>query len=321
MAYAPKTCAECGCKSPQNQMTRREVAKKATFKSRKSVTPLTFIGAFVGSKKAKGAIESWAFTTSSRKGSANAGTKTVFVCGPNVGCGAGSSSSDDNMGLLTLLLLPIGAVWVIISHLFENRSSIKSGFVKFGQFFASIFRFTRSGTKAAVKRGSSLAYAKSLRSMPDADVLKEAFSGNEFQTIACYVLMHEIANADGKFSRAEKKRIKNTVKLSHKGYFVADRIIKQSLQKAVIKLLRKHILHGREFVFSIIENLFTIAAADGIVDQDELSMIEVIAKDVGLNQLEFDEIKNEKHHTLVSTGIKFRTDEIDEQIISALEDK
>ena len=73
--------------------------------------------------------------------------------------------------------------------------------------------------------------------------------------------------------------------------------------------------------FSIIENLFTIAAADGIVDQDELSMIEVIAKDVGLNQLEFDEIKNEKHHTFVSTGIKFRTDEIDEQIISALEDK
>ena len=44
MAYAPKTCAECGCKSPQNQMTRREVAKKATFKSHKSVTPLTFIG-------------------------------------------------------------------------------------------------------------------------------------------------------------------------------------------------------------------------------------------------------------------------------------
>ena len=27
-----------------------------------------------------------------------------------------------------------------------------------------------------------------------------------------------------------------------------------------------------------------------------------------------------KHHTLVSTGIKFRTDEIDEQVISALED-
>ena len=37
-----------------------------------------------------------------------------------------------------------------------------------------------------------------------------------------------------------------------------------------------------------------IAAADGIVDQNELSMIEVIAKDVAFYQLEFDEIKNEK---------------------------
>ena len=320
MTYAKRTCAKCGKQSPQNLMEKKEVARKANFKSRKSVTPLTFIGAFAGSKKAKGALESWAFTTSSRKGSANAGTKTVYVCGPNVGCRAGSSSSGDSLNLLTLLLIPIGAVWVIISHLFENRSSIKSGIFKLGQFFASAFKFTRSSTKAAVKKGSSLAYAKSLRSMPDADLLKEAFIGNEFQTIACYIFMHEIANADGKFSRAEKKRIKDTFKISQKGYFVADRIMKRSLQKAVKKLLKKHILHGREFVFSIIENLFMIAAADGIIDQNELSMIEVIAKDVGLTQLEFDEIKNEKHHTLVSTGIKFRTDEIDEQVISALED-
>ena len=40
-----------------------------------------------------------------------------------------SSSSGDSLNLLTLLLIPIGAVWVIISHLFENRSSIKSGFL------------------------------------------------------------------------------------------------------------------------------------------------------------------------------------------------
>ena len=326
MTYATKTCSKCSKKSPANEMRKSEVAKKANFKSRKSVTPLTFIGAVVGSKKAKGAIESWAFTTSSRKGTANAGIKTVFVCGPNVGCGAGSrssgsSSSDDSWELLTMLLIPIAAAWTIITHLFENRSSIKAGFIKFGQFLAAGFRLTRSSTKAAVKRGNSLAYARSLRSMSDSEVLKEAFIGREFQAIACHVLMHDIANADGKFSRAEKKRINSTVILSQKGYFVADRVMKKSLQKAVKKLLKEHILHGREFVYSTIENLFIIASADGIVDQAELSIIEIIAKEVGLTQSEFDEIKKAKHHALVSSGIKFSTDEIDDQIFDALEDK
>ena len=78
--FSLRTCSDCGAKRPANQMHSKSVrAGGATFRSRKSITPMTFIGSLLGSKKASGAIEGWLWNTSNRRGSAKT-YKQVNIC-------------------------------------------------------------------------------------------------------------------------------------------------------------------------------------------------------------------------------------------------
>lgn len=84
--YASKTCYQCGIILPANQMYRCEVeTAQLDGKSRKSVTPLTMVGALLGNKKSSGAMESWFFGTSSRKSKSKFRSKSVWLCGACAG--------------------------------------------------------------------------------------------------------------------------------------------------------------------------------------------------------------------------------------------
>ena len=83
-SYAKRTCHICGVHLPTNKMHAVFVNTSWKGRSRKSVTPLTFIGALIGSKKAVGALESWIFNTANRKYTGGNQT-TKWACYKHVG--------------------------------------------------------------------------------------------------------------------------------------------------------------------------------------------------------------------------------------------
>ena len=331
-SYAIRTCADCGIKKPADQMHKRIVKRKAGFKSRKSVTPLTFLGAFLGSKKASGAIESWAFTTSSRKGSASA-NKEIMLC---TVCSIKPRGGGGNVSLASVLLFPFWFPFWIMKMVFKffvllirtlfsiYRFAREHGidrkiFSFIGWTLSSLFGLAKSGGEKAMSSGEKKLYRRKLDALPDKDILAQAFQSNEFQEIVNFVLMREVASADGDFTRDERNFIRGTIEISNQATVLAEVIFEsKKLLKAFKVIISEHVLQNNEFVESIISNLFAIAEIDGKVDQDELDLIENLAAQIGMDNARFNQLKKAAHTSVVKSGKKFQTSDTDKMIAEAL---
>ena len=343
--YAIRTCTDCGIKKSADLMNKRTIEVAAYFKSRKSVTPLTLLGALFGSRKAGGAIESWLFTTSSRKGSA-VRKKEVILCAscdfkPRNEPGAGFS------GISKIILFPIwGPFWLIriifstilkilkiplkilkivykildSSIKYIRKNGLDRKFLSFLRgSISSVYGVTISGGSKVMTSGKKKVFARSLKARPDNYILSEAFINSEFQEIANYILMITVASADGRFTKDEKLFIQSTIEISPKSAVLGDVILeREKLRNAFIGVIQKHSLSNEDFIQSLVKNLFSIAEIDEVVDEKELAIIEELAKDLGFPKNKYIKIKNETHEKVLRSGKKFATENLEMMISDSL---
>ena len=107
--YAIRTCARCGVKKPANEMTSKTVSRSGRGSSRRSVNPLTFIGAFFEDKGSRRAIRQWAFQSTNRKYKGE-GTKEITLC---YNCVNKVSSANSSHVLLKIIFFPFYLAYLI----------------------------------------------------------------------------------------------------------------------------------------------------------------------------------------------------------------
>lgn len=332
--YAMWTCQNCGRKQPANLMSQRTVSGvRGQFRSRKSVTPLTFLGAILGSRKASGAIESWMFTTSNRRGTGTY-SKTVKLCSI---CSLTPGGSNFFGNFFKYLFFPIWAPFWLLKVIIRFIITLFKVLLSFAQYirkngwdarfislvvatFASIFGVAKFGTNKALTIGKKYSYKRSLNNLSANEVLEEVFRSNEFEEIVNYVLMLKVAGIDGNFSKDEKLFLRATLDISPKSSALSEFISNnEDLLNPLINLVPKHVKSDTKFIQSIVCNLFAISEQDGEVDKLEIGIIQNISTKIGMDAEDFEKVKKETYSRVIKSGKRFYTGNIKEIISEAIE--
>lgn len=332
--YAKATCFACKRKLPANEMQTKEIkVVRGGFSSRKSVTPMTFLGALLGSKKASGALESWFFNTSNRKGKGT-GSKEVHLCNK---CAIKNDISGFSVGglIFGILKLPFTLPMFIFKCVFQT---IKWVFFKPSAFILSlIITISPYAIKLATKIGlgalvtartssgyllsksKTLKYQRNIASWSDEELLKNAFESSEFIGIAEYLFAMDVANADGITSDDEVLYLSGELQVSEESKFISEKILNDEVLYLSYKNLIKNYLKTDKIrAQNLVVNLFYIAEVDGKVCFEELEVIRRIASDIGISKESFMEIEKSEHKRISDNGIRFVSENTDQKITELL---
>lgn len=320
--YGLRTCANCGAKRPANEMRSKSVrAGGATFKSRKSVTPMTLVGGLLGSKKASGALESWLFNTSNRRGSAKT-YKQVSIC---TTCHLKPDFSSYKFSIFFIFKIPYWCVKLSIQLFF---SAIKLAVLiltnpKIYLFLwaqmCNLVGLTAMGGKRAIQLANERSELKRVRSLSDEEALKEAFSSESFTVIANYVMMSRMAKVDGDFSRDEKRFINSSLDIDSTSIAIGERVlISDDLSNIFIDLIASKDGVDKKFSRQLVTNLFELARIDGTVDDAELNTLENFSKKLGLTAPDFNKLKAQAREETLELGGTFNPSDMDSKIAQAL---
>ena len=331
--YAVVTCHGCKIKLSADKTQVKEIKViKGGFSSRKSVTPMTFLGALLGSKKASGALESWFFTTSNRKGKGT-GSKEVRLCST---CATKNDMSGFSVGglIFGILKLPFTLPIFIFKCVFQT---IKWVFKIARLFLSLIITISPYGIKLATKIGlgalvtartssgylisksRTLKYQRNIASWSDKELLKNAFESLEFIGIAEYLFAMDVANADGITSDDEVLYLTEELLVSEESKFISERILSDEVLYLSYKhLIKNYLKTDNVRAQNLVVNLFYIAEVDGKVCFEELEVIRGIASDIGVSKASFMEIEKSEHKRISDNGSRFVSENTDQKITELL---
>ena len=323
--YATKTCSDCGAKRPANQMTTKSVrAGGATFRSRKSISPMTIIGSVAGSKRASGAIEGWLWNTSNRRGSAKT-YKQVNVCSI---CHLKPDLSTYRFDAFFIFKIPYWCLHLGVQLVF---SAIRLGIMiltnpkVYALLWAAtcnLVGLTVLGGKKATGLAQERLALKRVKALSDEDVLKEAFSSTDFSVISNYIMMTRVAAVDGNFSKDEKRFITSSLEIGSQAIALGNRILADhKLSDVFIDLIRSKDGVDKIFARELVTNLFALARVDGSVDESELQILTKFAKKLGLTKSDFGKLQNQAEADTIELGGTFNPTEMDAKIGEALAKK
>lgn len=318
--FALRTCSDCGAKRPANQMKSRSVrAGGATFKSRKSITPMTIVGGALGNKRASGAIQSWLFNTSNRRGSAKT-YKQVNIC---LKCYLKPDFSSLGGGFIsTLFLWPYKITWALSVSAIKVVLAILTNpkvYTSLWAVLCNIFGLTALGGKRASELAKEKLALKRLNLLDDKATLGEIFKSPEFSEITNYIMMSQVAAADGSFSRDEKRFINSSLEIGAEAIYLGQKVLAdQKLANIFIELIRSKDDVDKAFAKKIVTNLFALARVDGSVDESELQILSEYAGKLGLTAADFNKLKARARSETIETGGSFSTDGMDAKITDAL---
>ncbi|MGB1158917.1 MAG: TerB family tellurite resistance protein [Porticoccaceae bacterium] len=335
--FAIRTCYGCGKKKPANELHKKRVPRSGTYNSRKSVTPLTFLGFFLGSKKAKGALESWMFNTSNRKGKLS-GTKEVNLCDDCVSSGGSLIGYAFQLIGYPFKFLYFVVKWLYVKpFIFLSKNIIallKWIMTKVTQFgiillpivlkilqkvgLASIVGI-KTGAVTLVSKHNEIRSKRNIAEYSDAEIIKIAFESREFLSIAEFLFLTDVAMSDGEKSKNERVYLNEKIEISDEAKFIGKQIHKNDEVYRVFKeLIRGHIQNNELLVRNLIGNLFYIAEADGTVSFDEIEMISRISNDLGISKKLFEEIKKGQHERVIGNNNRFVAEDIEQKIIDLM---
>jgi uncharacterized tellurite resistance protein B-like protein len=321
-SHSLRTCCDCGIKRPANQMKSKSVrAGGATFRSRKSVSLMTFIGSGLGSKKASGAIEGWFFNTSNRRGSAKT-YKQVKICSI---CYLKPDLTGFTLNPFKIIFWCFKLVLQLALSTIRLAVMVLTNPKVYALLWASICSFlglTAIGGKKALGLAQERLVLRRVKTLSDEDVLKEAFSSSEFSEISNYVMMNRVATVDGSFSKDEKRYIASSLEIDSEAMALGNRVLAdQKLSDVYIGLIGSKDGVDRAFTKGLITNLFALARVDGSVDDSELQILTVFAEKLGLTKSDFDSLKEQAKAKTVELGGSFDPREMDAKIVEALAKK
>ena len=319
--FSLRTCCDCGAKRPANEMKSKSVrAGGATFRSRKSVSPMTFIGTAVGSKKASSAIEGWFWNTSNRRGSAKT-YKQVNVCSI---CYLKPDLSDSKLSLnpfkwilgcfKLVVQLALSAMRLAIMILTNPKV-----YALLWAATCNLVGLTVLGGKKATDLAQDRLALRRVKALSDEDVLKEAFSSTDFSEISNYIMMTRVATVDGDFSKDEKRFITSSLEIGSQAIALGNRILAdQKLLDVFIDLIRSKDGVDKIFARELVTNLFALARVDGSVDKSELQILAKFAEKLGLTKSDFGKLQNQAEADTIELGGTFNPTEMDAKIAEAL---
>ena len=117
--------------------------------------------------------------------------------------------------------------------------------------------------------------------------------------IALIILTAKLANADGQVSKEELIAIKNKLKIPDQEIDQVGKIFNKAKEESAgyepyAKQISQIYKNNPNVLEEVINILFYIAEADGNVSQSELNMMQHIAQIFGLNQSQFNSIKESR---------------------------
>ena len=116
-------------------------------------------------------------------------------------------------------------------------------------------------------------------------ILRKIYESDEFFDICMIVLMRAVGGADGKLSKEEMRTIKSKYSVS----VSSEKLITQLIEikghiDLVIEVMTKLFTGNTAVLELVINNLMTLAEADGEVSETELQEIHSIGKKLGLTR-------------------------------------
>lgn len=318
--FALRTCSDCGAKRATNEMKSRSVrAGGATFRSRKSITPMTMIGAAIGNKKATSAIGSWFFNTANRRGSVKT-YKQVNIC---TTCYLKPDFSTLRGGVFSWIMfwpiklgwpLAVSAAKVLIVTLTNPKI-----YTSLWAAFCNVLGLTRLGGQRASQLAREKIALRRIKSLDDQAVLSEVFKSTEFSEITNYIMMNQVAEVDGNFSKDEKRFINSSLEIGAEAMTLGKRVLADSkLSNVFVELIREKDDSDLAFAKRLLINLFSLASVDGDVDESELRILAEYAQKLGLTRTDFDKIKGKARSEAIELGVSFASDGMDSKISNAL---
>ena len=316
--FSLRTCSDCGAKRPANQMHSKSVrAGGATFRSRKSITPMTVIGSLLGSKKASGAIEGWLWNTSNRRGSAKT-YKQVNICSI---CILKPDLSNFRINAWFIFKIPY---WMFVILIQLSLSVLRIGLMFFRNpkvykllwaATCTLFGVTSMGGKKAVELAKEKTVARRVKALSDKEVIKEVFRSKEFPVISNYVMMNRVAMSDGNLSKDEKRFIASSLDIGSEAIALGNRLlINDKISDIFIDLMRSKDGVDTAFIKELMINLFSLAREDGSVDTSELELLVKFADKLGLSKRDFEKLKNQAKIKTIQLGGTFNPTEMDREI-------
>ena len=121
---------------------------------------LTFLGLFLGSKKAASAVESWMFTTSNRKYKFDSAKKTLFVCSSACSQAVKKQSSRNTSDksivkkIIKLILLPYTIGFKVVIYIYLKIPYILIRFII--EKFISIGTFTLEKIRSKIAKANKI---------------------------------------------------------------------------------------------------------------------------------------------------------------------
>jgi len=316
--FSLRTCSDCGAKRPANQMHSKSIrAGGATFRSRKSITPMTVIGSLLGSKKASGAIEGWLWNTSNRRGSAKT-YKQVNICSI---CILKPDLSNFRINAWFIFKIPY---WMFVILIQLSLSVLRIGLMFFRNpkvykllwaATCTLFGVTSMGGKKAVELAKEKTVARRVKALSDKEVIKEVFRSKEFPVISNYVMMNRVAMSDGNLSKDEKRFIASSLDIGSEAIALGNRLlINDKISDIFIDLMRSKDGVDNAFIKELMINLFSLAREDGSVDTSELELLVKFADKLGLSKRDFEKLKNQAKIKTIQLGGTFNPTEMDREI-------
>lgn len=319
--FSLRTCCDCGAKRPANQMKSKSVrAGGATFRSRKSVTPMTFIGSVIGSKKASGAIEGWLWNTSNRRGSAKTykQVNVCYICYLKPDLSSLKFSLNPFKWLLGCLMLAVQLALTAMRLAIMILTNPKV-YALLWAAICNLVGLTAIGGKKAAELAQERLAVRHAKALSDQDALKEAFSSSEFSELSNYVMMNRVAAVDGSFSKDEKRFITSSLEIGSQAMALGNRILAdQSLSDVFIDLIASKDGVDKAFTRKLVANLFALAGVDGSVDESELKILTIFSEKLGLTKLDFEKLKDQAKADTIELGGSFNPREMDAKIAEAL---
>jgi DnaJ like chaperone protein len=119
---------------------------------------------------------------------------------------------------------------------------------------------------------------------------------------ALIILSAKLSRADGQVTKVELIAIKDILKIPDNEIDQVAKIFNEAKKESAdFKIHAEHIAkiykNNQKVLEEILDNFFYIAEADGVVSKSELEMIESIAKIFGLNQTQFESVKNSRKNS------------------------
>lgn len=182
----------------------------------------------------------------------------------------------------------------VISHL-KSDDKLKS-LPYFKECYPKVVKGDLWKSIKVQKTNASSDKPKSKSETKEKQTLRQVYESDEFFDVCMIVLMRAVGGADGDLSQDEMNTIRSKYTVSVSSEKLISQLLKIKGHKDLIIELMNKLFAGNTFVLElVINNLMTLAEADGEVSKSELQEVHSIGKKLGLTRKAVQNIIENKH--------------------------